>query len=50
MEKKRHIKRKTSAKLRYLEDERRTCLNEEVLKMQMILYFNGDIEDKLNHF
>ncbi len=24
----------------------KTYMNEEILKMQMILYFNGDIEDK----
>jgi hypothetical protein len=24
----------------------KTYMNEETLKMQMILYFNGDIEDK----
>ncbi len=33
------------SKLRDIQDEKRTRMSEESLKMQMLLYFNGDIED-----
>jgi hypothetical protein len=37
------------SKLRDIQDSKRNRLNTETLSMKMIIYFNGDIEDKLNY-
>ncbi len=37
------------SKLRDVQDSKRCKMNAETLSMQMILYFNGDIEGKLNY-
>jgi hypothetical protein len=37
------------SKLRDIQDSKRTRLSSETLSMEMIMYFNGDIEEKLNY-
>ena len=36
------------SKLRDIQDSKRCNMNKESIKMQMIMYFNGDIENKFN--
>jgi hypothetical protein len=37
------------SKLRHIQDSTRSSLSVETLSMEMIMYFNGDIEGKLNY-
>ena len=37
------------SKLRDIQDSKRTSQSAQTLSMQMIMYFNGDIEAKLNY-